>query len=104
MEKRKERKKKKERERKFYCKKLAYEIMEADKSKLESKGLRTRITDDVSSSPKPYPEKEKATVPAQRQPGRKLSLPLSCFIQAFNSNVNLGSSLVVQWFRICLPM
>ena len=103
MEKRKERKKK-ERKRKFYCKKLAYVIMEADKSKLESKGLRTRITDDVSSSPRSCPEKEKATVPAQRQPCRKLSLPLSCFIQAFNSNVNLGSSLVVQWFRICLPM
>ena len=54
MEKRKERKKK-ERKRKFYCKKLACVIMEADKSKLESKGLRTRITDDVSSSPRSCP-------------------------------------------------
>ena len=76
----KDEKRKKEKERKLYCKKLASVIMEADKSKLEFKGLRTSITDDVSSSPRPYPETEKANVPAQTQPRRKLSLPLSCVL------------------------
>ena len=77
-EKRKDEKRKKEKERKFYYKKLVYVIMEADKSKLESKGLRTRITDDVSSSPRPYAETEKANV--QLRHNQAESYPFLCLV------------------------
>ena len=74
----KERKERTKKERKFYCKKLVYVSMEADKSKLESKGLRTRITDDASSSPRPYPETEKANVQLRHDQAEKC--PFLCLV------------------------